>query len=113
MDMFGPSAAINSAGKIDHTPIYGCLFNLKFHPSALESDEDLEKFIDLIATYFDELKGKHIQFNIVDRNTLLDAQTHPENHRNLVVRVAGYSAIFVELNSQVQNEIIARTEHGF
>ncbi len=113
MDRNGPTAAINSAGKIDHTPIYGCLFNLKFHPSAMQTDEDLKNFLNLIDAYFGEYLGKHIQFNVVDRDTLLDAQKHPENHRNLVVRVAGYSALWVELNSQVQQEIIDRTEHCF
>ena len=112
MDICGPTAAINSAGKIDHTPIYGCLFNLKFHPSAMQTNEDLERFLQLIDTYFGEYLGKHIQFNVVDRDTLLDAQKHPENHRNLVIRVAGYSALWVELNCQVQQEILDRTAHA-
>ena len=110
MDLNGPSALINSAGKIDHTPIYGCLFNVKFHPSALQTDEDLEKFLDLIDTYFGEYLGKHIQFNVVDKETLIAAQKEPEKYRNLVVRVAGYSALWVELNAQVQQEVIDRNE---
>ena len=104
---------INSAGKIDHLPIFGTLFNMKFHPSALKTREDLMKFLALIRTYFDDYGGKHVQFNIVSRETLLDAQAHPERHRNLVVRVAGYSALWVELDNTIQNEIIARTEHTF
>jgi formate C-acetyltransferase len=110
MDVNGPTALINSAGKIDHTPIYGCLFNVKFHPSAMQTDEDLKRFLDLIDTYFGDYLGKHIQFNVVDRDTLLEARKNPEKYRNLVVRVAGYSALWVELNSQVQQEIIDRTE---
>ncbi|MCL1828439.1 MAG: hypothetical protein FWG32_02970 [Oscillospiraceae bacterium] len=113
MDLNGPTALINSAGKIDHTPIHGCLFNVKFHPSAMQTDEDLERFLDLIDTYFGEYLGKHIQFNVVDRDMLIAAQKDPQKHRNLVVRVAGYSALWVELNPQVQEEIISRTEHAF
>lgn len=111
-DVNGPTAVVNSAGKIDHTPIYGTLFNMKFHPSSLETKEDLEKLLALIKTYFYSLKGKHIQFNVIDRETLIDAQKHPEKHRNLVVRVAGYSALWVELDDKIQNEIIARTEQA-
>lgn len=111
-DINGPTAVINSAGRIDHTPLYGTLFNMKFHPSALKTKEDLEKFLSFIKTYFGTLKGKHIQFNVVDRETLLDAQKHPERHRNLIVRVAGYSALWVELDEKIQNEILARTAHG-
>jgi len=110
-DFKGPTAVINSAGKIDHVPIYGTLFNMKFHPSALKTREDLTKFLVLIQTYFKNYGGKHIQFNVIDRETLLDAQAHPERHRNLIVRVAGYSALWVELDQKIQDEIIARTEH--
>jgi pyruvate formate-lyase/glycerol dehydratase family glycyl radical enzyme len=110
-DRKGPTAVINSAGKIDHVPIYGTLLNMKFHPSALKAREDLIKFLCLIGTYFDSYKGKHIQFNVVDRKTLLDAQAHPDRYRNLVVRVSGYSALWVELDTKIQDEIIARTEH--
>ncbi|MDR0852674.1 MAG: formate C-acetyltransferase/glycerol dehydratase family glycyl radical enzyme, partial [Clostridiales Family XIII bacterium] len=112
VDTCGPTALINSAGKIDHTPIYGCLFNVKFHPSALQTDEDLENFLGLVDTYFGDYLGKHIQFNVVDRETLLAAQQEPQKYKNLVVRVAGYSALWVELNSQVQQEIIDRTEQS-
>lgn len=110
-DTNGPAAVIRSAGKIDHTPIYGTLFNMKFLPSALEREEDLRKVLSLIRTYFSDYGGRHIQFNVVDRAKLIDAQEHPENYPNLVVRIAGYSALWVELDRQIQNEIIARTEH--
>ena len=112
MDSNGPTAVIRSAGKIDHTPIFGTLFNMKFHPSALKTKEDLLKFLALIKTYLVDFGGKHIQFNVVDRETLLDAQKHPERYRNLVVRVAGYSAFWVELDRTIQNEIIGRAEHA-
>jgi pyruvate-formate lyase len=110
MDLNGPTAIIKSALKIDQDPYQATLLNMKFHPSALKSTEDLLKLSYLIKTYFD-LGGKHIQFNIVDRDTLLDAQLHPENHRDLIVRVAGYSAYFVHLGKNVQDEIIGRAEH--
>jgi pyruvate-formate lyase len=84
---------------------------MKFHPSALKTTEDLRKLSDLIKTYF-SVGGKHVQFNVVNKDTLLDAQKHPERHRDLIVRVAGYSAYFVNLGKPVQDEIIARTEHG-
>jgi pyruvate-formate lyase len=87
------------------------LFNMKFHPSALGKEADRRKIACLIRTYFIE-GGKHIQFNIVDRKTLLDAQQHPENYSDLLVRIAGYSARFVSLSKAMQDEIICRTEHG-
>jgi pyruvate-formate lyase len=111
MDTKGPTAVIRSAGKIDHSRIYGTLFNMKFSPSALKTREDLTKFLGLIDTYLVDYSGEHIQFNVMDRKTLIDAQKHPERYRNLVVRVAGYSALWVELSPEIQNEIIARTEH--
>ena len=110
-DHKGPTAVINSCGKIDHLPIYGTLLNMKFHPSALKTKEGLLKFLALIRTYLDDYGGKHVQFNVVSRETLLDAQEHPDKYRNLVVRVAGYSALWVELDRTIQDEIIARTEH--
>jgi pyruvate formate-lyase/glycerol dehydratase family glycyl radical enzyme len=110
MDRKGPTAVIKSAGKINQLPMQGSLLNQKFHPSSLKTKEDLKKFLALIKTYLIDLGGKHIQFNIVDRETLLDAQAHPERYLNLVVRVAGYSALWVELDSVVQDEIIARSE---
>jgi pyruvate formate-lyase/glycerol dehydratase family glycyl radical enzyme len=110
-DMHGPTALIKSAAKIDQIPYQSTLMNLKFHPSALMGTEDLRKLSSLIKTYF-SLGGKHVQFNVVSKDTLVDAQRHPENHRDLVVRVAGYSAYFVQLTKAVQDEIIERTEHG-
>jgi pyruvate-formate lyase len=82
---------------------------MKFHPSTLGNTEDLKKLATLIKTYF-SLGGKHIQFNVVSREMLLEAQKHPESYSDLVVRVAGYSAYFVQLGKRVQDEIIARTE---
>jgi formate C-acetyltransferase len=110
-DHKGPTAVINSAGKIEHQPIYGTLLNMKFNPSDLKTRERLQQFLALIMTYLDDYGGKHIQFNVVSRETLQNAQAHPENYRNLVVRVAGYSALWVELERTIQDEIIARTEH--
>ncbi|MFH1624081.1 MAG: pyruvate formate lyase family protein, partial [Pseudomonadota bacterium] len=112
MDTKGPTATIMSAGKIDQVPLQGAIFNMKFHPFALSTKEDLQKFISLLKTYFD-LGGKHIQFNVVSADTLIDAQYHPENYRNLVVRVAGYSVLWVELDRTLQDEIIMRTEKGW
>jgi formate C-acetyltransferase len=110
VDFKGPTAVINSAGKVDQYPILATLLNMKFQPSAFKTTADLEKLIALVKTYF-QYGGKHIQFNIIDRETLLDAQAHPERHRNLLVRVAGYSALFVTLDHEVQDEIIERTAH--
>ena len=112
-DTEGPTAVINSAGRIDHARIHGTLFNMKFMPKAMATPADRKKVADLIRTFFGTYKGKHIQFNVVDRETLLDAKAHPENYRNLIVRVAGYSALWVELNAAVQNELIARTGNEF
>lgn len=111
-DFNGPTAVINSATKVDQHPFMGAVFNMKFTPSSLKTKEDKKKLLTLIKTYFD-CGGKHIQFNVVDRQTLLDAQEHPERHRNLLVRVAGYSALFVELSHTVQSDIIKRTEEAF
>ena len=112
-DVNGPTAIINSAGKIDQVNILGTLFNMKFLPASLRTDEDLDKLITLIRTYFNDYGGKHIQFNIIDRETQIDAQNNPKDHRNLIVRVSGYSALFVELNQTIQNEVIMRTENSF
>ena len=110
VDTQGPTAVMNSAGKIDQTPLFGTLLNMKFHPSALKTYEDLKKLYALIKTYFG-YGGKHVQFNVIDKKTLREAQKHPERYRNLIVRVAGYSAHFTELNRSIQEEIIQRTEH--
>ncbi|MBT7957247.1 MAG: formate C-acetyltransferase [Rhodospirillaceae bacterium] len=108
-DTNGPTALIRSAMTIDQTAYQSTLFNVKFHPSALQSRTDRGKVADLIKVYFKN-GGKHLQFNVVDRETLLDAQQHPENHRDLIVRVAGYSAYFTQLTPVIQNEIISRNE---
>jgi formate C-acetyltransferase len=111
-DVNGPTALINSIASVPNIRMPGGqLLNVKLSPSATANDIGLENMIALIRTLFSK-KGFHIQFNIVDRETLLDAQRHPENYRDLIVRVAGYSAYFTTLDSDVQNDIILRTEHG-
>ncbi|MCR5676860.1 MAG: glycyl radical protein [Agathobacter sp.] len=111
-DVNGPTAAANSVAMLDHgIASNGTLYNQKFHPTALAGQEGLIKFIDLIRTFFDR-KGMHMQFNVVSRETLLDAQQHPENYKGLIVRVAGYSALFTGLSKSLQDDIISRTEQG-
>ncbi|WP_318708814.1 glycyl radical protein [Candidatus Acetatifactor stercoripullorum] len=111
-DVHGPTAAANSVSRLDHgIASNGTLFNQKFHPTALSGERGLENFVALIQTYFDQ-KGSHMQFNVVDRETLLDAQAHPEKYAHLVVRVAGYSALFTTLSKSLQDDIIRRTEQG-
>lgn len=111
-DTHGPTAAANSVAKLDHgIASNGTLFNMKFHPSALKGSSGIEAFISLIRAFFDQ-KGMHMQFNVVSRETLRDAQLHPENYKNLVVRVAGYSALFTTLSKSLQDDIINRTEQG-
>jgi len=109
-DVRGPLAVLHSAGKIDHTRIRGGLHNMKFHPSVLHGCAGGRKLLDLIKTYF-QTPGFQIQFNVVDSRMLRDAQAHPDRYRDLIVRVAGFSAFFVELGKSVQDQIIARTEH--
>lgn len=111
-DTRGPTALIRSAMMIDQIPYQSTLFNVKFHPTALATTDDLGKLGSLIKTYF-EYGGKQVQFNVVNRAILLDAQQHPEKHRDLVVRVAGYSAYFVQLSKRIQEDIIQRMEHEF
>jgi formate C-acetyltransferase len=109
-DTHGPTALMRSAMTINQIPYQSTLFNVKFHPSALKSTEDLRKLASLIKTYF-ACGGKQVQFNVVSRETLLDAQQHPEKYRDLIVRVAGYSAYFVQLGKRIQDDIIQRMEH--
>lgn len=110
-DVKGPTALINSATKVAHARhLDGIVLNMKFSPSLLKTQESQEKLLALVKTFFDR-GGRHIQFNITSREDLLEAQKHPEQWRSLLVRVAGYSAYFVELPRKVQDEIIARTEH--
>ena len=109
-DTNGPTAVIKSLGKLDQTKSGGTLLNVRFVPTLLKRDEDLKKLVSLIRAYFN-MGGHHIQFNIVDTQTLLDAQKEPENYKDLLVRVAGYSDYFNDMTEQLQNEIIARTEN--
>lgn len=113
-DILGPTAAANSVARLDHgIASNGTLFNQKFHPSVLAGRTGLEAFINFIRGYFDQ-KGSHIQFNVVSRETLLEAQKYPEKYKSLVVRVAGYSALFTSLSKSLQDDIINRTEqNGF
>jgi formate C-acetyltransferase len=109
-DTHGPTAVIKSLGKLDQTKSGGTLLNVRFVPQLLKREEDQKKLAALIRTYF-KFGGHHIQFNIVDTKTLHDAQQHPEDYRDLLVRVAGYSDYFNDMTEQLQNEIIARTEN--
>ncbi|MGQ9733322.1 MAG: pyruvate formate lyase family protein, partial [Candidatus Zipacnadales bacterium] len=106
----GPTAVIRSLAKMDHARTGGTLLNLKFTPKLLEGEEGLDRLVQLIRSYF-RLGGHHLQFNVVTANTLREAQEHPEQHRDLIVRVAGYSDFFCDLIRPLQEEIIARTEH--
>ena len=109
-DINGPTAAAMSVAKLDHANYSnGTLYNQKFLPSALAGDEGLKRFASIVRSYFDH-KGMHVQFNVIDRETLLAAQERPEDYKDLVVRVAGYSAQFTVLAKEVQDDIISRTE---
>jgi trans-4-hydroxy-L-proline dehydratase len=109
-DRKGPTAVIKSVSKIDHVRTGGTLLNQKFAPELLEDEQGMDKLGHLIRTYF-KLDGHHIQFNVINAETLRDAQKHPEKYTDLLVRVAGYSDYFVDLSTELQNEIIKRTEH--
>ena len=109
-DLHGPTAALNSAMRIDQVDFQAALLNMKFHPSSLATEEDLRKLSMLIRTYFSQ-NGKHVQFNVVNEKTLRDAQKTPEHHKDLLVRIAGYSAHFIQLGEPMQEEIIQRTAH--
>ena len=109
-DSHGPTAVIKSLGKLDQTKSGGTLLNMRFVPALLRREEDQKKLASLIRTYF-KFGDHHIQFNIVDTATLHDAQQHPDEYRDLLVRVAGYSDYFNDMTEQLQNEIIARTEN--
>jgi formate C-acetyltransferase len=110
-DRHGPTAVLRSAAKMDHVRTGGTLLNQKLAPSLLVGDEGLDRLAHLIRGYF-RLDGHHIQFNVVDAATLRAAREHPEQHRDLIVRVAGYSDYFCDLSRALQDEIIARTEHA-
>jgi pyruvate formate-lyase/glycerol dehydratase family glycyl radical enzyme len=109
-DRRGPTAVLRSVAKMDHVRTGGTLLNQKFSPQLLKGERDLDKFVELIRTYF-KLDGHHVQCNVVDAATLRAAQEHPAEHRDLIVRVAGYSDYFCDLGQPLQDEIIARTEH--
>jgi formate C-acetyltransferase len=110
-DRQGPTAVAKSVGKLDHARTNGTLLNLKLSPQILKTSSDLHKLAALIRGYFDQ-GGHHVQFNIVDPAVLRAAQETPEQYRNLIVRVAGYSDYFVLLSRDIQEEILSRTEHG-
>ena len=109
-DRLGPTAMLKSAGKMDHLRTGGTLLNMKLSPQALEGEGGVERLASIIRTYF-RMNGHHVQFNVVTAETLREAQRNPEAHRDLIVRVAGYSDYFRDLGVSLQNEIIARTEH--
>lgn len=111
-DVSGPTASCNSVARLDHSiASNGTLFNMKFHPSALKGTSGLEGFAAMVVGYFAQ-KGMHVQFNVVSRETLIEAQKNPDQYRSLVVRVAGYSALFTTLSRSLQDDIINRTEQG-
>ncbi|MCH4007599.1 MAG: glycyl radical protein [Eubacterium sp.] len=111
-DTHGPTAVIKSCAKMDHCSTGGTLLNQKFTPSVVAGEKGLDNMASLIRSYF-AMDGHHIQFNVIDRQTLLDAQAHPEEYKDLIVRVAGYSDYFHNLDKPLQDEIIARTEQSF
>jgi len=111
-DVSGPTAVFKSVSRLPAGRIFGgVLLNQKLSPQAIAGEADRARLISMIRTFFDDLAGWHVQYNIVSRMTLLDAKAHPEKHRDLVVRVAGYSAYFNDLAPEQQDDIIARTEH--
>lgn len=109
-DVSGPTAVMNSAMRIDQRKLQSLLFNMKFSAESLKSEEDMMKLGALIRTYADGY-GKHVQFNVVNQETMIAAKECPQEHRDLIVRVAGYSAYFVKLSEGIQNELINRTSH--
>ncbi|MHB8863978.1 MAG: trans-4-hydroxy-L-proline dehydratase [Pirellulaceae bacterium] len=109
-DRLGPTAVLRSAAKMDHLKTGGTLLNMKFAPSLVADEEGLDRWTRLVRTYF-RMDGHHIQFNVVRAETLRAAQARPEEHRDLIVRVAGYSDYFCDLSIDLQEEIIGRTEH--
>jgi pyruvate formate-lyase/glycerol dehydratase family glycyl radical enzyme len=112
-DVNGPTATVKSVATLEHINlVQGTIFNMRMHPASLETKAGRLGWMDLVRTYFD-LGGWEIQFNVVSGDTLIKAQQHPEQYRDLVVRVVGYSAFFVDLDKAVQDDIISRTEHGF
>ena len=111
-DVNGPTAVIRSCAKMDHLRTGGTLLNQKFTPETLAGEEGLNNLANYIRTYFN-MDGHHIQFNVIDRETLIAAQKNPDQYRDLIVRVAGYSDHFRNLSRELQDEIINRTEQSF
>ena len=109
-DKHGPTAVVKSVAKIDHTRTGGTLLNQKFLPQVLQDEQGITNLAHLVRTYF-RLGGHHAQFNVVSAETLRNAQKNPEKYGDLIVRVAGYSDYFVDIGKELQDEIIARTEH--
>ena len=111
-DRRGPTAVMRSVAKIDHFAIpNGTLLNIKLHPTLVETEKGMENLIALIESYF-AMKGQHVQFNVVSAETLRKAQKDPERHRDLVVRVAGFSVYFTTIDGVLQEDIIRRTEQA-
>ena len=108
----GPTAVIKSCAKMDHLATAGTLLNQKFTPDVVAGEKGLDNMASLIRSYF-AMDGHHVQFNVIDRKTLQEAQKHPEDYRDLIVRVAGYSDFFRNLSKPLQDEIINRTEQSF
>ena len=111
-DVNGPTAVVKSCAKMDHLQTGGTLLNQKFTPSVVAGEEGLDQMANLVRTYFN-MDGHHIQFNVIDKETLIQAQKHPEDYKDLIVRVAGYSDHFRNLSKALQDEIIERTEQSF
>jgi formate C-acetyltransferase len=109
-DRRGPTAVIRSAAKMDHLKTGGTLLNMKFTPSLVAGEDGIDKWANLVRSYF-KMDGHHMQFNVVRAETLRKAQADPESYRDLIVRVAGYSDYFCDLSTELQEEIITRTEH--
>ena len=111
MDKSGPTAILRSVTCFDHTDFSnGTLLNMKFHPTVLANEDGFEKLRQLMSAYFFDMGGGEMQLNIVSAETLRDAQKHPENYKDLVVRIAGFSAYFVEVYKTAQDDLIRRTE---
>jgi trans-4-hydroxy-L-proline dehydratase len=110
-DRCGPTAVVRSAAKMDQVKTGGTLLNMKFTPSLLADENGIQKLVHLVRGYFG-LQGHHVQFNVVTADLLRAARANPESHRDLIVRVAGYSDYYCDLSVELQEEILARTEHA-
>lgn len=112
-DTNGPAAVINSCGRVDHTELFGVLFNMRFTPESLKGPEGRAQLHALIRTYLHDFGGKHVQFNVISGETMRDAKKHPEKYTDLIVRVAGYSAYWTDLTDTIHDELILRAEQEF